>query len=38
MLLLIGHWYQNREAVGEAGGEIEMGVKRLLNQYREWWA
>jgi uncharacterized phiE125 gp8 family phage protein len=38
MLLLIAHWYQNREAVGEAGGEIEIGVKRLLNQYREWWA
>ena len=38
MLLLIAHWYQNREALGEVGGEVEIGVKRLLSQFREWWA
>jgi len=39
MLLLIGHWYTNREAVviGTASGEIDLTVHRLLNQYREWW-
>lgn len=31
MLLLIGHWFQNREAVGSAGmAEVPMSVKSLL--------
>lgn len=38
MLLLIGHWYANREAVGTVGGEIEFAVKALLSMYRiRWW-
>lgn len=42
MLLLIGHWYQSREAIATAGIKIyseplELGVKRLLNQYKVWW-
>lgn len=42
MLLLIGHWYQSREAIAQAGikvysVELELGVKRLLNQYKVWW-
>jgi len=37
MLLLIAHWYQNREAVG-VGVEMDISVKRLLNQYKGWWA
>jgi uncharacterized phiE125 gp8 family phage protein len=37
MLLLIGHWYENREAGGETVGEkagIAFGVDRLINSYR----
>jgi hypothetical protein len=30
MLLLIGHWYENREAVGQAGGTIALAVESLL--------
>ena len=38
MLLLIGHWYENREAVGNVGGQIEFAVKALLSMYRvRWW-
>ena len=40
MLLLIGHWYENRETVvigAFTSIEIEMTVKALLNQYRVWW-
>lgn len=37
MLLLIGHWYANREAVGNVGGQIEFAVSALLNMYRCWW-
>lgn len=37
MLLLIGHWYANREAVGNAGGEIEFAVRALLSLYRDRW-
>lgn len=48
MLLLVAHWYQNREAVmvemarsvraGSVSVEIDYSVRRLLNQYRVWWA
>ncbi|MEL7609497.1 MAG: head-tail connector protein [Bacillota bacterium] len=37
MLLLIGHWYVNREAVGTVGVEIEMAVKRLLTAKKARW-
>ena len=37
MLLLIGHWYQNREATGAATGEIALAVDAILKQYRRWW-
>lgn len=39
MLCLIGHWYENREAVVEStvSNEVEMTVKALLSQYKEWW-
>jgi uncharacterized phiE125 gp8 family phage protein len=30
MLLLIGHWFVNREAVGNVGNEVAMAVKSLL--------
>lgn len=34
--LLVGHWYENREAVGVAttSVEIQLGVEALLSQYR----
>lgn len=37
MLLLIGHWYANREATGEASGQIDFAVKALLSHYRVRW-
>lgn len=40
MLLLIGHWYINREAVATGAVttiEIEMTTRALLRQYRVWW-
>jgi uncharacterized phiE125 gp8 family phage protein len=40
MLLLIGHWYENRGAVliGSLSKEIEFSVRSLLDQYRDrWW-
>lgn len=40
MLLLIGHWYNNREAVvvgSAASVEVDMTVRTLLNAKREWW-
>jgi uncharacterized phiE125 gp8 family phage protein len=37
MLLLIGHWYANREAVGQVSGPMEFSVKALLSQYRVRW-
>ena len=37
MLLLIGHWYDNREATGTATGEIAHAVDAILKLYRRWW-
>ena len=40
MLLLIGHWYENRETV-VVGAIASINVQRtmdaILNQYRDWW-
>jgi len=40
MLLLIGHWHTNREAVvvgAIAAVEVPLSVKRLLDQWKVWW-
>ena len=40
MLLLIGHWHSNREAVvvgAIAAVEVPISVKRLLDQWKVWW-
>lgn len=38
MLLLIGHWYANREAGGSVSSEVVFSVRSLLDQYRDrWW-
>jgi len=34
MLLLIGHWYENREATGTASSVIDFSVHSLLAPYR----
>lgn len=40
LLLLIGHWYENRSTV-EVGAiasiEVTMTLQTLLNQYKVWW-
>ncbi|MCG7388701.1 head-tail connector protein [Pantoea sp. ACRSB] len=36
MLLLIGHYYASREAVGESQAEIPLGVEALLYRHRKW--
>jgi len=30
MLMLIAHWFENREAVGTVGGPVELATKALL--------
>lgn len=40
LLLLIAHWYNNREAVVAANvvpREVELTVRTLLNQHKGWW-
>lgn len=40
LLLLIAHWYTNREAVVATNvvpREVALTVDALLNQYRKWW-
>lgn len=32
--LLVGHWYQNREAVGQVGSEVAFSFRALLNSLR----
>ena len=34
ILLLVGHWYKNREAVGRAEGEVALTVERLVQSLR----
>lgn len=36
ILLLVGHWYNNREASGQALTEIPFGVDDLLFLNRKW--
>jgi hypothetical protein len=38
MLLLIGHWYNNRESVqiGAAPAEVPMAVDMLLSPHKVW--
>jgi uncharacterized phiE125 gp8 family phage protein len=38
ILMLVGHWYQNREAVvvGSAPAELPFGVEALLSPFRVW--
>jgi uncharacterized phage protein (predicted DNA packaging) len=36
MLLLIGHYYSNREAGGQNQSEIPFGVEALLYRHRRW--
>ena len=36
MLLLIGHWYANREAASQNLAETPLGVEALLLQHRRW--
>ena len=40
MLLLMGHWYNNREAVvvgPVTSVEVQLAVDRLLKQWKVWW-
>ena len=43
MLLLIGHWYANREAVtmsstvAQVSHEVGMAAQAMLRQYKGWW-
>jgi uncharacterized phiE125 gp8 family phage protein len=32
--LLVGHWFENREAVGNVGGEVAFAVDSILKIYR----
>lgn len=34
VLLLVGHWYENREAVGSVGSEVALAVDSILKIYR----
>lgn len=34
LLMLIGHWYENREATGTVSGLVAFSVHALLSQYR----
>lgn len=36
MLLLIGHWYVNREAAAQNLSEVPLGVEALLIRHRRW--
>jgi uncharacterized phiE125 gp8 family phage protein len=34
ILLLVGHWYRSREAVGQVGAEVALAYQRLINGLR----
>lgn len=34
-LLLIGHWFENRQAIGNVGSELPMGVSALIAPFRK---
>lgn len=36
MLLMVGHWYNNREASGQNLSEIPLGVDDILFLHRRW--
>ena len=36
MLLLIAHWYANREAAAQNLTEMPLGVEALLIRHRKW--
>lgn len=38
LLMMVAHWYRNREAVtaDQAAGEVPMGARALLAQYQSW--
>ena len=36
ILLLVGHWYAHREAVGTPGAPMALAVEALLAPYRQW--
>lgn len=36
MLLMVGHWYNNREASGQSLTEIPLGVDDILFLHRRW--
>lgn len=36
VLMLAAHWYENREATGEAAREPPFGVTEIITEYREW--
>ena len=37
VMLLVGHWYNNREAVGKVGDEVALAFGALLQPYRLNW-
>ena len=40
MLLMIGHWYTNRETVitgSTTAVEVPLAARTLMNQYKRWW-
>lgn len=36
VLMLAAHWYDNREAVGEAAREPPFSVSEIITEFREW--
>jgi uncharacterized phiE125 gp8 family phage protein len=37
ILLLVGHWYENREATGQVSGRLEIAVDALLSMDKAGW-